>query len=255
MQSAREGIEGEDWLKLSNDLEWARDKRTEAIYEMEPHLVSKRRLASALRSYGAVAYLGKAALSAIPEIGRTLMAHGFARSFDAIAKHSFKNPAFAQSWKQLPRITGKGLDSLAGTSMARFVEQGGPTGAASTGFGRGVQRAVDFASGPAFLINLLSPMTDMTKRMSQTFTHQFMLEDVVKIAEGAADKKTLSRMASYGIDKDMAERIANQPFENADGWFMPNVKDWPDAEAGRAFMSAVSGMTDNIIPTANNVQS
>lgn len=250
VQAAREGVRGEEFIELRKQLELARDKRTDAVYGMEPNQVNQRRIASAVRSYGVVTYLGKAALSAIPEIGRTLMVHGFARTFEAVAAQAFKNPAFAKSWKLLPRKTGKGLDSLAGTSMNRFVEQGGPTGAATTGLGRGAQRFVDFASGPAFLMNLLSPMTDMTKRMSQTFTHQFMLEDVLALANGKATKKTQARLASYGIDEDMAERIANQPFENADGWYMPNMDEWPDAEAARAFLTAVSGMTDNIVPTA-----
>jgi hypothetical protein len=252
VQAAREGLEGEELAKLSEQLELARDKRTEAVYKMEPHLVNKRRIASAIRSYGAVAFLGKAAISAIPEIARTIMAHGFARTFGAIAENAFgKNLAFDQSWQTLPLLTGKGLDALTSGSLNRLVEQGGPTGAAASGAGRVVQRGVDFASGPAFLVNLLSPMTDMTKRMSQTFTHQFMLEDVIKIAEGTADKKTISRMASYGIDEDMAERIANQPFEDADGWYLPNMREWPDEDASRAFLGAVSGMTDNLTPTAS----
>jgi hypothetical protein len=252
VQAAREGMGPQDLGKLSEQLELARDKRTEAVYSMEPHLVNKRRIASAIRAYGSVAFLGKAAISAIPEIARTVMAHGFARTFGAIAENAFgKNPAFDQSWQLLPQLTGKGLDALTSGSLNRLVEQGGPTGAAAGGAGRVVQRGVDFASGPAFLINLLSPMTDMTKRMSQTFTHQFMLEDVVKIAEGTADQKTIARMASYGIDERMAERIANQPFEMSDDWFLPNMREWPDEEASRAFLGAVSGMTDNLTPTAS----
>lgn len=250
VQAAREGMGPEEIRDLAKQLELARDKRTDAVYKMEPELVSRRRLASAIGAYGQVLYLGKAALSAIPEMARMLMVNGFARSFEAIAQHAFSNKAFKESWDRLPTITSKGLDSLHGTVANRFVEQGGPTGAATTGLGRLAQRGVDFAQGPGFLVNLLAPMTDMTKRMTQTFTHQFMLEDVAKLASGTGDEKLAQRLASYGIDLDMAERIANQPWEKSDDWYLPNMAEWPDQEAARAFSSAVAGMVDNIVPTA-----
>lgn len=250
VQAAREGMGLEELRDLAKQLELARDKRTDAVYKMEPELVSRRRLASAIGAYGQVLYLGKAALSAIPEISRMLMVNGFARTFEAIAQHSFSNKAFKESWDRLPAITSKGLDSLHGTVANRFVEQGGPTGAATTGVGRLAQRGVDFAQGPGFLVNLLAPMTDMTKRMTQTFTHQFMLEDVAKLASGTGDKKLAQRLASYGIDLEMAERIAKQPWEKSDDWYLPNMAEWPDQEAARAFSSAVAGMVDNIVPTA-----
>jgi hypothetical protein len=241
----------EEMAKAREMMERARDKLTGKIYEMEPGLVNQRRIASALSSYGVITYLGSAMLSSIPEVARMFMVHGFSRTFDGISRYAFGQKAeFKEASKRIANLTLQGLDSVQSTALARFVEQGGPTGEATTKIGRFGQQMTNFATGPYFILNLLAPFTDITKRISATFTHQFMLEDILALAKGEADNKTVAILASYGIDKEMAQRIARQPYEKAGDFYLPNAGEWPDADAARVFLTAVAGMTKNIVPTA-----
>lgn len=237
------------------DLERSRDKLTGKIYSMEPDMVNKRRIASNLRAYGILTYLGQAALGTVAEAFRPLMVHGPARVFDAAAKYAFGTPEFRKQWRNVSRgtarVTLQGLDSVNSSTMSRYAEMGGPTGTARSAVGRMGQKMTDFASGPYFIANLLGPATDIVKRMSQTFTHQFMLEDIHLLAAGKADGQKIAYLASYGIDADMAKRIVDQPIEMADGMYLPNMREWPDDQAALTYSGAVAGMTKVIVPTAS----
>jgi hypothetical protein len=237
---------------LRKQFEYGRDSLTGAVYDMSPAKMNQRRLSAAARAYGVTTYLGRATLSSIPEAGRMLMVHGFRRTFGAITQHMLGDfGEFRKLSQKLAMITGEGVDTILSTGSHRFAVEGGPTGSGSGSMGRAVNKGVDFANGPYFIANLLSPYTDITKRMSQTFTHQFFLEDLHKIAGGKGGKKLRERMASYGLSKEDADKIVSMPLEKTNGGlYLPNMDEWPDRDLARRYASAVGGMTRRIIPTA-----
>lgn len=236
--------------ELRGKVELLRDDTTGRIYSQEPAAMSKRRTAGLLRAWGVTTMLGGAALSAIPELARGMMAHGFSRSFGTIANGAFDRASWGKVSKEMRELTGEGIDTVTSGTMSRFVEQGGPTGAATSKLGRAAHKFTDFGNGLFFVANGLAMITDITKRMNLVFTNQFFLEDIGRMVTGNAPQELVERMASYGINMEDAIAISKQPIQQEGRLLLANVGEWSDDALGMRYSSAVAGMVRRIIPTA-----
>ncbi|UCE99651.1 MAG: hypothetical protein JSV82_00875 [Planctomycetota bacterium] len=237
---------------LRSDLQRVRDTATGAIYSNDPAMLNKRRIASNLRGYGTLTSLGGAGLSSLTEVPRVMMVHGFNRVLGATMDHAFGNRELYKNVSdKIKELTNQGLDVYSSSALSRFVEQGGPTGASSSRVGRAAQKMTDFAHGPFQILNLLAPITDVTKGFSGFMTHQFFLEDLHKIADGKASEKLIKNMASYGLSIEDAKAIVKMPLEKEGDIFLANASEWPDAALAKRYITAVNGMTRRIIPTAS----
>jgi len=228
----------------------ARDTYTGRIYDTSEVMMEKRRMARNLRAYGIMTSLGGAALSSIPEAVRPMMVHGFERTFGSILDAMHDQGAFKQIRKEVRDFIGVGGETFLAAHAARFVHNTGPTAAARGKVGQFFDKAAEFAGGHYFTLNLLAPFTDLTKSWSGFVTTQYMLDDIAKFAAGK-DDSVAELLASYGIDRQMAKRIASQPFERDGRLIYPNFRQWNDDEALRAFLAAVNATTNRIIPTAS----
>lgn len=235
---------------LRQDMTELRDTVTGAIYSTDPAMMNKRRLAAGLRAYGTLTSLGRAALSSVPEMGRGIMVNGFLRTFGFALDILGNRAAFKGVTDELAALTGEGFDMVLSSVMDRFVEQGGPLGAATGKAGRLAQKMTNFTNGPYFLLNGLAAITDITKRLNLTFINQFMIEDMVKLAE-TGDAKLAERLGSYGISVEDARRIVTEmPIDRQGRMYLPNVGEWSDGDLATKYLSAVTGMSRRIVPTA-----
>jgi len=236
--------------RLRQDMGELRDTVTGAIYSTDPAMMNKRRIAAGLRAYGTVTSLGRSALSSVPELGRGIMVNGFMRTFGFALDILGNREAWGKISGELARLTGEGFDMVLSSVMDRFVEQGGPLGAATGKVGRLAQKGTNFVNGPYFLLNGLAAITDITKRLNLTFINQFMIEDMAKLVQ-TGDAKLAERLASYGLSADDARRIVQEmPVERQGQMYLPNVGEWSDGDLATRYLTAVTGMSRRIVPTA-----
>jgi hypothetical protein len=233
---------------LRQDLSWARDKMTGAVYSTDPAMMNKRRLVGGVRGWGTVTTLGKVALSSIPELGRAAMVLGFRRTF-AHALDILNEPAAIG--RELRSITNEGLDTLMSGGVDRFVEHGGPAGAATGLVGKAADRTAKFANGPFMLATFLPMLTDFQKRMNLSFINHFLMEDIHKVAAGKGTARDIQMLASYGLSADDAAKIVTMPIEKNGKFFLPNTGEWGDEQLALRYMGAVGGLSRRIVPTAN----
>ncbi len=236
--------------RLRQDMGELRDTVTGAIYSTDPAMMNKRRIAAGLRAYGTVTSLGRAALSSVPELGRGIMVNGFMRTFGFALDILGNREAWGKISGELARLTGEGCDMVLSSVIERFQEQGGPLGAATGKVGRAVQKGINFTNGPYFLTQGLAAITDITKRLNLTFINQFMIEDMAKLVQ-TGDAKLAERLASYGLSADDARRIVQEmPVERQGQMYLPNVGEWSDGDLATRYLTAVTGMSRRIVPTA-----
>jgi hypothetical protein len=236
--------------RLRQDMGELRDTVTGAIYSTDPAMMNQRRIASGLRAYGTVTSLGRAALSSIPEAGHIVMVNGFMRVFGFALDLLGNRAAFKNVSDEMAQLTGEGFDMVLSSVMDRFVEQGGPLGAATGKVGRLAQKGTNFVNGPYFLLNGLAAITDITKRLNLTFINQFMIEDMVTAVQ-KGDRKVLERLGSYGISAEDARRIVEEmPIQREGRMYLPNVGEWSDGDLATRYLTAVTGMSRRVVPTA-----
>lgn len=237
---------------LRRDMTELRDAVTGAIYSTDPAMMNKRRNLGFLRNLSTISSLGTSAMSSIPEAGRIMMVEGFGRTLRFALEGILGNPAASrQVSSEMAALTGEGVDVVLATGMQRFVEQGGPTGPTATKLGRLMNRTAEFTNGPYFLLNGLSFVTDITKKLNLTFINQFMMEDALKVAGGTASKREIEKLASYGLSIEDAQKIAQMPFDRSGRVILPNVAEWPDEDLAMRYLGAVTGMSQRVVPTAS----
>ena len=237
---------------LQKNLEQVRDIGTGNIYSTDAKMMNRRKVSGWLRGYGTITALGGAGLSSLTEIPRAMMVHGFGRVFSATLEKTFGNPDLYKSVsKKLASQTMQGMEVYNSGALQRFAQSGGPTGGSTSRTGRAAQKMTDFANGPFQIMSGLAPFTDWAKGFSQFMTHNFFLEDIVKIANGKGSDKMIADFASYGLSRSDIAKIAQMPLEKEGSIYLANMESWPDEALALRYASAVNGMTRRIIPTAS----
>lgn len=235
---------------LRNDLEWARDTATGAIYSNDPTMMNQRRLAGFLRSWGTTTMLGGAAISSLTDAVRAIMVNGAGRTFSFLLDGVLANKAAADAVSaELRALTGEGAEMILHGTSSRMVNQGGPVGAQPGMLARGADKFNHFAHDTFFKLNLLGPMTDFLKRWNLTFINQFLLDDIHQLAAGKGGGGLAERLASYGISAEDAAKITAMPLQKNGNIWMPNLSEWADDDLARTYLGAVQGLSRRIVPT------
>lgn len=227
------------------DLEAMRD-RLRGTYRMPEDSNSFFiRAGRTLRDVNFLRMLGGMTLSAIPDLARPIAVNGL----KPIAR-SIKALAFAPQKFKLSRLEAKkaavGLDMVLNSRAASLAELN-DIYARGTRFERGL-RGVSDAFGK---ITLMSQWNTALKQFSGVATQDRLLTESVKWAGGTISKNNIRRMASSGIGKEMAERIAKQFKKHGDEGTLnlSNGHLWDDSEALQTFRAAVLKDVDRTIIT------
>lgn len=107
---------------------------------------------------------------------------------------------------------------------------------------------IDFARGPYYILNLLSPATDAMKRFQNVMGSHFMIEDMKKVVSGQAGERVKARLLSLGFHPEDFARISSLAQKSGRLW-MPATATWGDAGLVRRFAGAVAGETRRVIAT------
>jgi len=198
-----------------------------------------------IRDVNFLRMLGGMTISAIPDLARPIAMNGLAPVGRALKALAFSPQVFKMS-KDEARKAAVGLDMVLNSRMASMAEIG-DIYARGTKFERGL-RSMSDGFGK---ITLMSQWNTALKQFSGVVTQDRLLTQAVKFADGTISKNNMRRMASAGIDKDMATRIAAQFKKHGDGGSLnlSNGHKWDDRGALETFRSSVLKDVDRTILT------
>jgi len=198
---------------------------------------------AAFRDVNAARLLGGMTLAAIPDLARAIAIHGM-RAFGPLPHIGTEAYRLAAREAQL---AGTALDRVLSTRVAASFDT------ADLGLESKLGRAL---SAPAERIGTLSGMNlwnEKIKGWVGIISQNRIFEAVERIAEdrplGRAER---TRLASLGIDDEMARRINAQMEAHGqrhDGLAVANTEKWTDDEATEAFRAALAREVDVAIVT------
>jgi muramidase (phage lysozyme) len=232
------------WAPLERDILHLRDQVTNRIVTNPERW--DNRAATALKSWSHLAFMGGSAIPVVQEIGMLVMRHGYDRLFrNAMGTlDETMRASMGQSVKEMQK-SGAMLEIALGGSMASFAE----TGIEAVGT-TPAERWLRTMSNRYFLWNGLSPMTAGMKRLDATLRVSDMarrIQDVKMLGKGASEAD-LGELARYGISREDAIRMAEEPMflDDAGNW-QPNTEAWGDEDLVRKFRSAIRQGNENTI--------
>lgn len=189
--------------------------------------------------------LGGMTVSAIPDLGKIVFAHGLTSTFRDGFIPMVKNfKAFrlaAQEVKDAGTALDMVLDSRA-MAMADITDD----------FGRhsGFERGLASLSTRFGVVSLMAPWNATLKQFTGLLTMTNILRSAERVSGGKGTARDIRNLASSGIDADLAERITKQfgaHGDNQDGVLLAKAGDWTDREAREAFRAAVVREVDRAI--------
>jgi hypothetical protein len=212
-------------------------------YTAPAHVLERTGLA-----WNFVRLLGDVVASSVPDMGRQVMVHGFNRSYGALFKSVMQDvQGLKMAANEMAEI-GVALDitnsmtALRRANMDEYV----PTTSKIDSVSQGVAQTVATATG-------INHWNAMQKTFAGVMSQNRMLEAIETLGKGGdIPAKELENLASHGIDKAMAKRIAGQFAEKGETrkvLRIANAREWGDTEAKNIFQAAVRKQVDEIIVT------
>lgn len=239
------------WAPIERDMLAMKDRVMHATM-MEPWRWDNR-AASVLKDWATLVFMGKAAISTLPDTAKMQMAHGV----DELARFAMMElddtmrPTI-EALRGEARAASALTDVALGGLMKRFAEVG-----TDPEFLSRPEKFLRGLTNRYFIANGLGPITYTMRSYSGAISaHEFMA-GAVALAKGEADDATRGFLAQYGIDGAMAAKIAKMAddghasFNTQHRVWYANSDEWTDAAARRAYRAAIRQRTDNTILVAS----
>ena len=199
-----------------------------------------------LKEFTSLNYLGGAGVTAIGDVPKIIMEHGFKDTYKGILG-AFDDPQWQKQLEEVKTIYAEALELSLGTVQQRVLED------------TGVQTSNKVWSNikdAGFILNALGPMTVGLKSLSGSLSaHRF-----IEISKGVSSNVTsdfdLQYAARYGLEiKHLREIAEKAPFETTNqGLFVANISDWANAGVSAdtiiRYQAAVSKAVANTILSA-----
>lgn len=191
--------------------------------------------------------LGGMTISAIPDIGRTVMMHGFSRVAGQGLGPMVRNfKAYKLAADEVKRA-GTALDMVLDTRALQMSEIWDDFGRFSK-----FERGVTAAANNFGLVSAMAPWNTFWKQFSGVLSQTRTLEAVEAIVQGKASANEIERLAWLGIDDVGAQKIAaefSRHGKKDGGAWWANTSAWTDREAADAFRNAIIKEVDTSIVT------
>ena len=194
-------------------------------------LAWNQQAASILRDMAGMTYLGRAGIAAFADFGRIIM-ENTGENLGRTAQ-AFLDPALRRASIEETRALGGALEMLLGSAHMRMVDDQN-----WNPLNNGV---MDRVKNTFHTLNLLGPVTVMAKEFAGAAGAHMIIEMSQRLARGAATDFDVRYLARYGIDADLAKRIADAPYQvdQRTGFILPNTSEWvgnykvPEVDGGR----------------------
>lgn len=201
-----------------------------------------------VRNINYLRLLGGMTVSAIPDIARAVMMHGFSRTFGDGLRPLMSNAKGFRLAAEEVKLAGTALDMVLDTRAMAIADVMDDYGRHSR-FERGVQ-ALSSRFG---LVSLMAPWNTAMKQFVGVITQSRMLAAIDAIGTGTIKPAEMERLAFLGIDARMAERIAKQVATHGEiqdgGVRWANTSAWTDRGAVTAYRAAIVKEVDRTIVT------
>lgn len=222
--------------------------RIRGVYGMpaDPKALNTR-IGRFVRQLNYTRLLGGMTLSAIPDLARVVMVHGFNRAFhDALVPMVRNWSTFKANARQL-RDMGAATDMVMNSRAKALAD-------VEDDFGRytKLERMQGAMNDTFGMVSLMAPWNTALKQIVGMVSQSRMLRAMQAEANGKIGKRELEYLRSAGINADDARAILKQFEEHGgieDGVYAPNANAWTDREAYVAFQSAINRDVDRIIVT------
>lgn len=252
----------EDWQKKSaEEPKWAekanadirdivaiRDKIRGKYGLPEDPLHWGNRAGRAMRQLNYIRLLGGMTLSAIPDMARPVMVHGFSRVFrDALIPmvQDFHN--FAKATQSI-RDMGLAMDMMNNSRAQALADL-------TSDFARysKLERTLGVASDTMGMISLMGPWNTAMKQIAGAVSQGRMIRGILDEVGGKVSGAERKYLRAAGISEEMSKSIADQLKQfggkTENGLAIPNWSEWTDPDAKRVFQSALGRDVDRIIVT------
>jgi hypothetical protein len=198
-----------------------------------------------LRDANFVRMLGGMTLSAIPDISRLVAVNGLKPVSRALTSLITSPKTFQMSREEAKRAA-VGLDMVLNSRASSLAELT-DIYSSTTRFERGLRGLSDGFSK----ITLMAPWNAALKQFAGVTVADRILTESVNLTKGVATKSAITRLATAGIDKELAERIVKEFNKHGDKGTinLSNGHLWEDADVFEVFRAAVLKDVDRTILT------
>jgi len=197
-----------------------------------------QRIAFALKEAASFAYMGGSGLAAIPDFGRIVMEFGL----DDVVKgvQLMMDKERIRMSVDETRIAGEAVDIIKQSAHARVMEDMSNNFQSSTWLNN--------ARSAFYILNGLAPITTLAKQLAGVIDSHTIIQRSLnydKLSE--SDRLWMNR---YGIDKDLADRIAKAPWQKSEnGMYMANTEEWVDS----IFIPEIDGKRVKVVEATENL--
>jgi hypothetical protein len=191
--------------------------------------------------------LGGMTLSAIPDMGRAVMVHGFGRVFRDGLAPLVKNMGAARLAAEEVKLSGTALDMVLDTRAMAMADIMDDYGRYSK-FERGLQAATSRFG----VVTMMAPWNAAMKQFVGIISQTRSLQAIEAMASGKIAPAERARLAQFGIDEEMAGRIGKEwraHGEKQDGTWWANTEAWTDRGAAETYRAALAKEVDMAVVT------
>tara|TARA_E500000305_G_scaffold28903_2_gene22009 strand:+ start:4564 stop:7653 length:3090 start_codon:yes stop_codon:yes gene_type:complete len=215
-----------------------------------------RRISRALTDWTAYAFLGRAGLSSLPELGMIIMQHASKQGplgreqLGATLKALTDLKTIGLSAKEV-QIAGEALDMILGVAQNRMYED-----FLRSPFTKGLSKVNEQGKRIFYTANLLAPITQITKQMAGVLGQHSLIDRSLRLVAGTIDQEGVELLARYGITirdaKKIKKLVDDGKVQTSDTGrlFLANTESWGNDQLVRKFRGALATMTRNTIINA-----
>jgi hypothetical protein len=201
-----------------------------------------------LKEFTSLNYLGGAGVTAIGDIPKMIMEHGFKDIYRS-ALSTFDSAAWQRQISEVKPIYAEALELSLGTTQQRILED--------TGSKIG-SKAWTQIKDMGFILNALGPMTVGLKSLSGSLSVHKFIDISKKIANGTASTYDREYALRYGLSIKQLKEVASAPTETTkQGLNVANIGDWYSSgistETIISFRAAVSQNVQNTMKYWSNL--
>lgn len=194
-----------------------------------------------------VRLLGGMTLSAIPDLGRSIMKHGMARTVQDGIIPLIKNFKQAKLSAQEVKLSGSALDMVLDTRAMQLADIFDDYGRMSV-----TERGLQALSQKFGIVSLMAPWNAALKQFNGIIAQTRTLQEVQNWTAGKIANSERERLAFLGISESMSSRITKEfkaHGKSRDGILWANTSDWADREAAQIYHAALAKEVDKTVVT------
>ena len=184
--------------------------------------------ANVIRSLAQLNFLGRAVYSTISEPAKLFHDHHYKDVFKGmftLIEAGFKGEGGKIARMQADEVmkAGEALDIVLQSTHLRFMDDLKSNPLQSNIW--------DKSRDVFFTLNGLAPVTNMLKQLDGIIRQHTIIDNSLKVKHGLATKEERLFLLRYGIDEDMANRIAKAKWQETDsGLYFANTEEWLNAK-------------------------